>query len=147
MNKKDLMTVEEILGQTPIFTSNDEADKHSLEVDMVNRPPHYCREGAMECIDEMVMIFGVYETAIFCKLNAYKYRYRAGSKGSAEEDMKKSDWYMKKYNKLVNTSENNKRAVEEAYKQLDILRYYNRYDDDFIQDTIRYLSKVLSQIK
>ena len=101
MNEKDLMTVEEILGQTPIFTSNEEASEHGIEVDMVNRPPHYCREGAMECIDEMVMIFGTYETAIFCKLNAYKYRYRAGSKGSAEEDMKKSDWYMKKYKELT----------------------------------------------
>ena len=40
----------------------------------VNHPQHYNREGAIECIDEMELIFGKKETAIFCKLNAYKYR-------------------------------------------------------------------------
>lgn len=67
----------------------------------VNHPQHYNREGAMECIDEMEMIFGTKETAIFCKLNAYKYRYRAGFKGDAEEDLRKSDWYINKYKELV----------------------------------------------
>lgn len=67
----------------------------------VNHPEHYNREGAMECIDEMILTFGLKETAIFCKLNAYKYRYRAGSKGDPTEDIKKSDWYMKKYCELV----------------------------------------------
>lgn len=66
----------------------------------VDHPQHYNRKGAMECIDEMRLIFGDYETAIFCKLNAYKYRYRAGSKGNAEEDLRKSDWYIKKYKEL-----------------------------------------------
>ena len=26
---------------------------------MVNHPAHYTREGAMECIDEMLLIYGV----------------------------------------------------------------------------------------
>lgn len=65
----------------------------------VNHPQHYNREGAIECIDEMELIFGKKETAIFCKLNAYKYRYRAGSKGDAKEDLRKSDWYINKYKK------------------------------------------------
>lgn len=71
----------------------------------VNHPAHYNREGAMECIDEMVLVFGVEEAAIFCKLNAYKYRYRAGSKGDPTEDMKKSDWYMRKYKDLIEKNE------------------------------------------
>ena len=33
----------------------------------VNHPAHYNREGAMECIDEMILAFGLKETAIFCK--------------------------------------------------------------------------------
>lgn len=41
---------------------------------MIDHPQHYNRKGAMECIEEMRLIFGDYETAIFCKLNAYKYR-------------------------------------------------------------------------
>ena len=36
----------------------------------------------------------------FCKLNAWKYRYRAGEKDSAEEDMKKADWYIGKVMEL-----------------------------------------------
>lgn len=65
----------------------------------VNHPKHYNREGGMECIDEMVLIFGVEEAKIFCKLNAWKYRYRAADK-NGEEDLKKSDWYLKKYKEL-----------------------------------------------
>jgi hypothetical protein len=65
----------------------------------VDHPKHYNREGAMECIDEMVLIFGKEETMVFCKLNAWKYRYRAADKG-AEEDLKKSDWYLAEYRRL-----------------------------------------------
>jgi hypothetical protein len=65
----------------------------------VNHPKHYGREGAMECIDEMVLVFGVGATMNFCLLNAWKYRYRAGAKGG-DEDLKKSDWYMAKYAEL-----------------------------------------------
>lgn len=28
------------------------------EEDVVNHPSHYCQEGSMECIDEMIAIFG-----------------------------------------------------------------------------------------
>ena len=65
----------------------------------VDHPKHYGREGAMECIDEMVLVFGVEATQHFCLLNAWKYRYRAADKGG-EEDMRKSDWYMAKYAEL-----------------------------------------------
>ncbi len=68
--------------------------------DKVNHPAHYCREGAMECIDEMVLVFGKAKTAHYCLLNAWKYRYRAGDKNGLE-DMKKSDWYMRKYAELT----------------------------------------------
>lgn len=67
--------------------------------EMVNHPSHYNREGAMECIDEMAAIFGIQATMDFCLLNAWKYRYRASDKG-AEEDLKKSDWYVSKYLEL-----------------------------------------------
>lgn len=65
----------------------------------VNHPDHYIREGAMECIAEMVLVFGVEATMHFCLLNAWKYRYRAADKNGAE-DLKKSDWYMKMYRDL-----------------------------------------------
>lgn len=73
--------------------------KITLEPDMVNHPSHYCQEGSMECIDEMLAVFGVEAVAYFCLLNVWKYRKRAVHK-NGEEDLKKSDWYMKKYLEL-----------------------------------------------
>lgn len=70
-----------------------------VKPDMVNHPPHYERDGGMECIEEMEMIFGIEETMTFCKLNAWKYRYRAADK-NGQEDIKKSDWYIHKYKEL-----------------------------------------------
>lgn len=62
----------------------------------VNHPKHYVREGAMECIDEMLLVFGKEAVMNFCLLNAWKYRYRAADKNGAE-DLKKSDWYLAVY--------------------------------------------------
>ena len=67
--------------------------------DVVNHPSHYCQEGSMECIDEMIAIFGKTATRHFCLLNAWKYRKRAIYK-NGQEDMKKSDWYINKYLEL-----------------------------------------------
>lgn len=74
------------------------------KVDMINHPKHYCREDAIECLDEMIMVFGKEVVAAFCLCNVWKYRYRAASKGQ-EEDLKKSDFYMRKYKELTETIE------------------------------------------
>jgi hypothetical protein len=73
--------------------------KQTENHDVVNHPTHYCRDGAMESIDEMVMIFGKEAVKGFCLCNVWKYRYRASSK-NGEEDLKKSDWYIAKYKEL-----------------------------------------------
>lgn len=70
----------------------------------VNHPKHYGREGAMECIDEMLLIFGAEAVKHFCLLNAWKYRYRSADK-NGEEDLKKSDWYLKKFADLCGVDE------------------------------------------
>ena len=67
---------------------------------MVSHPRHYNREGAMECIDEMELIFGPEMTMHFCLGCVFKYRYRAGLKDNGYQDLEKSDWYMKKYKEL-----------------------------------------------
>lgn len=67
--------------------------------DAIN-PSHYQRKEAMECIDEMILVFGRFAVADFCKCNAWKYRYRAADKNGAE-DIAKSDWYMRKYKELM----------------------------------------------
>lgn len=65
----------------------------------VDHPDHYNRDGSMECIDEMVKVFGVEAVKNFCLLNVWKYRYRAAGK-NGEEDLRKSDWYMRKFAEL-----------------------------------------------
>ena len=65
----------------------------------VNHPKHYNRDGAMECIDEMILLYGIDAVIDFCLCNAHKYRYRASCK-NGEDDLKKSDWYINKYKEL-----------------------------------------------
>lgn len=72
--------------------------------DIVNHPSHYCH-GGMECIDEMVMLFGKETVKHFCLCNAWKYRKRAMFK-NGQEDMDKSDWYINKYRELCEDSYN-----------------------------------------
>lgn len=69
-------------------------------MDKVNHPNHYCREGRRECIDEMYDLFGCEAVKYFCVLNAYKYMYRCGLKGDADEDRAKAKWYSDKYLEL-----------------------------------------------
>lgn len=64
------------------------------ELDIINKPSHYSHD--MECIDEMIAIFGKTAVMHFCLLNVWKYRKRAIYK-NGEDDMKKADWYMEEY--------------------------------------------------
>lgn len=77
---------------------------------VVDHPKHYLREGAIECIDEMELVFGPEATSQFCLLNCWKYRYRAGLKNNGYEDLEKSDWYMRKYKELKEKSEKTSRG-------------------------------------
>ena len=72
--------------------------------DVVNHPSHYTH-GGMECIDEMTLLFGREAVKHFCLCNAWKYRARCLYK-NGEEDLKKSDWYIKKYKELVEETPN-----------------------------------------
>lgn len=83
----------------PIPVEEVEVEEPTPTHDIVNHPEHYCREGAMECIDEMVLLFGKEVVKHFCLCNVYKYRYRSNQK-NGEEDIKKSDWYIRKYKEL-----------------------------------------------
>lgn len=71
----------------------------AMSEEKVDHPSHYNRDGAMECIEEMILVFGLNKTIDFCLLNAWKYRYRAADKNGIE-DLKKSDWYMRKFKEL-----------------------------------------------
>lgn len=83
--ERDLDRALEIINSTP-------------KEDLVNHPNHYTN-GGMECIDEMILIFGIEATMHFCLLNAWKYRRRALDK-NGQQDMDKSHWYINKYKEL-----------------------------------------------
>lgn len=91
-------------------------EENNEEHDAVNHPSHY--EHGIECIDEMILLYGVVETMVFCKLNSHKYRKRAFDKGG-KEDMDKSDWYMKEYAYL--DSKSDIEIKEEIYKKYNLI--------------------------
>lgn len=82
--------------------------------DNVNHPAYYEREDAIECIDEMEMVFGVEDTMSYCKLRAWALRYRATA-NNGQEDIKKSDCYMRKYKELK----------EKKYPRYSVYREHN----------------------
>ena len=68
----------------------------------VDHPVHY-NNYDVEAIDMMEAIWGPEETAIFCKLNAFKYRMRMGTKpdNNINQDLEKEKWYLNKYHELL----------------------------------------------
>lgn len=83
---------------------SEDAKKHERDnkedcYDDVSHPSHYCQSGGMECIDEMILLYGEEEVMSFCKLNSHKYRHRALYKGG-RKDIEKSNWYLAKYKEL-----------------------------------------------
>ena len=79
---------------------------HSDTMEQVNHPAHY-NSGKLECIDVMLDVFGAHDTIAFCKLNAFKYLFRAGKKAdnSERQDLEKAEWYIKKTVELMKTNE------------------------------------------
>jgi hypothetical protein len=67
----------------------------------VNHPNHY-NTYDVEVIDMMERIWGPEKTAIFCELNAFKYRMRMGTKPTSpvSEDLNKETWYLEKFQEL-----------------------------------------------
>lgn len=73
--------------------------KETLQKDNVNHPSHY--QGTKhECIDIMLDVFGKEKVSAFCELNAFKYQWRANSKGTDIQDKQKAIWYNQKYIEL-----------------------------------------------
>lgn len=73
--------------------------KDSAPKDNVNHPSHY-QGSKYECIDVMLDVFGKEKVSAFCELNAFKYQWRANSKGTDIQDKQKAIWYNQKYIEL-----------------------------------------------
>ena len=84
------------VGTEPVKTINSSTVNHSS---------HY-NHGGMETIDKMIKLYGIEKVKAFCELNAFKYRDRAGYKGSSDSaiarDICKALWYEYKLNELNN---------------------------------------------
>ena len=63
--------------------------------DPVGRPYHYTT-GDIECIDAMKEAFGEEALKNFCRLNAFKYLWRANNKNTEKQDIEKAIWYLRK---------------------------------------------------
>ena len=73
--------------------------KETPQKDNVNHPSHY-QGSKHECIDIMLDVFGKEKVSAFCELNAFKYQWRANSKGTDIQDKQKAIWYNQKYIEL-----------------------------------------------
>lgn len=81
----------------------DDSPEEKVEVEMVNHPAHY-NDGRIECIDAMIDAFGNNEVMSFCKINSFKYIWRAEHKGGVK-DIEKAAWYLNKYIELAGVTE------------------------------------------
>ena len=62
--------------------------------DPVNSPLHYKRDD-IECIDAMKQTTSEEGFAEYCRLNAFKYIWRANNKQNKEQDIQKAVWYLR----------------------------------------------------
>lgn len=119
-NKEELKKVAEFVNGMYDKPVNDD-DNDEGAADMVNEPPHYIH--GMECIDEMVLVFGKEAVMNFCLCNAWKYRYRAPYKGNIEENMEKSRWYLNKYKELKDSIVIINSSTTSYYPRTQMLNY------------------------
>lgn len=77
-----------------------------VTTDAVN-PAHY-KTGKYECIDVMIDIFGIEAVKTFCKLNAFKYIWRADAKNGAE-DIEKAQAYIDRFVEMVSANNRKER--------------------------------------
>jgi len=96
-------------GKEPLTQQNKNQNSET-KYEMVNHPKHY-NNYDVEVVDMMEKIWGTKATIDWCKMTAYKYRMRMGTKPSENdspeamknkllEDFNKEQWYLNKANEL-----------------------------------------------
>jgi hypothetical protein len=108
-DKHKVALEEQILKCLDIMRGNSTdapADDKESTYENVNHPNHY-NTYDVEVIDMMERIWGPEKTAIFCELNAFKYRMRMGTKPTSPvtEDLEKEIWYLNKMKELKDKSQ------------------------------------------
>ena len=74
------------------------------------RPNHY-KSCSIECIDAMILAFGVDAVAEFCIINAFKYIWRYKDKNGLE-DLNKAEYYIDKSEYLSGGDMTTKRYIK-----------------------------------
>ena len=88
-------------------------------------PAHYKDRTSIECIDAMIMTFGVKRTAEYCVQNAYKYVWRYKYKNRLE-DLKKAEWYIDKFEELSEILEQDDMVWQTEMRHREISRTLKR---------------------
>lgn len=88
-------------------------------------PTHYKDRTSIECIDAMIMTFGVKRTAEYCVQNAYKYVWRYKYKNRLE-DLKKAEWYIDKFEELSEILEQDDMVWQTEMRYREISRTLKR---------------------
>lgn len=75
--------------------------------EQVNHPSHY-NKYSIEVIEMMRRIYGDTNTALFCEMNAFKYRMRMGNKpeNPIQQDLDKEAWYLNKAREIMESQSN-----------------------------------------
>ena len=94
--QKEVSELEKICNYNNLQETKPKEDNQK---DKVNHPSHY-QGSKHECIDVMLDVFGKEKVSDFCELNAFKYQWRANSKGTDIQDKQKAIWYNQKYIEL-----------------------------------------------
>ena len=103
MNSGCVAVVEDIFGCD--FYKKHIFGNKMVKIDNVNHPAHYANSCSIECIDAMQATFGTKDLAKYCTINAYKYLWRYKGKNGVE-DLKKAEWYLNKFDELVEEADN-----------------------------------------
>lgn len=121
VSKAPIIGKEETNMKKKEYTIGTVEQTEQTEQDNIN-PNHYKERTSIECIDAMIMTFGAKRTAEYCVQNVYKYVWRHKYKNRLE-DLKKAEWYLDKFDELVNRCETKSTAdgvVEKRYIEIGI---------------------------
>jgi hypothetical protein len=80
------------------------SDNHTSNIGTNKINPSHYKGYSKETIEMMIAIYGAEAVAIYCEINAFKYRMRLGKKvgESITDDLAKEKWYLDKANELRN---------------------------------------------
>lgn len=87
----------------------------------VNHPDHYNTE-SFECIEVMEEVFGTEAVKNFCKLNAFKYLWRADEKDGMD-DIRKAQWYLE-HMRSLEAEEESDEDEQESDESEDVSEHF-----------------------